>query len=123
MSLTHGWRLPEIYATLPGVISREDDIDTKRQASIDKIKEEYTGVTTYTDGSESEGTRGEDLNYQGDPENSETIHTIQRKGSEFTYEEEVDAMKRTANWISSNFNPKDSQSLCQALFDLGPPNY
>ena len=61
---------------------------------------------------------------RGDPEDPETIHVIQRKGSDFTcsYEEELDAMQTTANWISLNCDSEisimvctDSQSLCQAL--------
>ena len=117
----------EIFATLPGVNSREDDINTKRKSSIDKIKEVNAEITIYTDGSASEGTRkggSAAVITRGDPEDPEAIHVIQRKGSDFTcsYEEELDAMQTTANWISLNCDSEisimvctDSQSLCQAL--------
>ncbi|XP_066931550.1 uncharacterized protein [Clytia hemisphaerica] len=116
----------EIFATLPGTAERMISTQ-KRKSSIDKIKEANTEITIYTDGSASEGTRkggSAAVITRGDPENPETIHVIQRKGSDFTcsYEEELDAMQTTANWISLNCDPEisimvctDSQSLCLAL--------
>ena len=116
-----------VYPFLEGVESRLDEIQIKKEATLARIREVSADIVVYTDGSASQGI------YQGGSgvvitkgtaESPEVIHTIRRKGANYTssYEEEVDGMLTAAVWISlfcqkdaSILICTDSQSLCMAL--------
>ena len=121
----------EVFDELPGVTSREVDIDIRRNAAITRIKEFNADVTIYTDGSATAGTHhggaGAVITV-GDPESPRCIDEIKQKGAPYTssYEEEHFAMRSALEWIvehgedySSVLICTDSQSLCKALLGHG----
>ena len=68
-------------------------------------------LVIYTDGSASRGTSmggAAVVVTDGDPEHPNELHIIERKGSLYTcsYEEEVEAMKEAALWISEKCDPQ-----------------
>ena len=122
----------EIHSELPGITSRNDCIMKKREAALERIKEVNYPLVIYTDGSAMNGIRmggAAAVITEGDPEAPNELHTIEKKGALFTcsYEEEVEAMKEAAVWISENCDRQtkvmictDSQSLCMAMKSLNP---
>ena len=117
----------ELFPEMPGVKSRDDDVDNKREASIKRIDELRGDIVIYTDGSADAGcARGGSAAVvtMGDAAYPEKIDVIRRKGAAHTssYEEECQAMGDALTWTAENCDHEcrvvictDSQSLCKAL--------
>ena len=122
----------KVFPELEGVTSRLEREEVKREAAIRRIREVDAPVVIYTDGSAHRGTiRGgaAAVITTGDPESMEVITTLEARGADFTcsYEEELEAMKMAAQWITENSEEQetimvctDSQSLCLALQSYNP---
>ena len=117
----------ELHPEMPGVTSRDDDIDVKRDASMRRIDELRGDIVIYTDGSAEAGcVRGGSAAVitVGDAIHPEKIDVIRRRGASHTssYEEECQALGDALAWTAENcgFGCRvvictDSQSLCKAL--------
>ena len=116
-----------IFSTLPGIESKNADQQHILESALTQIRSFNPTYTIYTDGSASSGTTNGGAGVvlsTGDPSELITNDTLKVKGAKFTssYEEEVRAMERAAEWIAENTEEADtvvigtdSQSLCQAL--------
>ena len=122
----------QVEPKLEGVTSRLEPEAVKKEASLRRIRQIGNPVVVYTDGSASGGTRmggAAMVASEGDPENPTFFHSEGRKGALFTcsYEEEVEAMRLAAVWITENREINepitictDSQSLCMAIKNFNP---
>ena len=120
-------KLFTLYRTLPGITSREDPVEKKREAAIKRINELAADLIVYTDGSATAGCRAggaASVATIGEARYPEKIHCIRTKGAAFTssFEEECQAFKDTMRWLAENAVEysrvlvcTDSQSLCKAL--------
>ena len=82
-----------IFDDVPGIRSRADDVELKKEASLIQINEFSVKYTIYTDGSASEGRReggAAAVVTTGDPANPSVMDTIKARGRALTcsYEEE-----------------------------------
>ena len=89
-----------LYPTLPGITSREDPVEKKREAAIKRIEELAADLTVYTDRSATAGCRAggaASVATIGEARYPEKIHCIRTKGAAFTssFEEECQAFKDT----------------------------
>ena len=125
-----------ISTSVPGITSRADDNNIKRQCSLSTIISYQADYVVYTDGSASGGTRNGGaaaVVTRGSPYQPEVITIIKAKGRTFTssYEEEAAAMVTALSWTGTNANHHsftvlfctDSKSLCQALMPSHPRTF
>ncbi|XP_066934379.1 uncharacterized protein [Clytia hemisphaerica] len=113
--------------TLPGIENKLVDGQLILEAASTQIRSFNPTRTIYTDGSATSGTTDGGAGVvltTDDPEDIRQTRILRIKGAKFTssYEEEVCAMERAAEWIAENAKEEDvivigtdSQSLCQAL--------
>ena len=116
-----------IFDTVPGIKSRNDDQLSKRTAAINRIRELSGDYIIYTDGSASKGRLdggAAAVVTIGDAEEPITVDTLTERGRALTcfYEEEACAMLLATNWIAEHCSQTtkilictDSKSLCQKL--------
>ena len=117
-----------ISTSVPGITSRADDNNIKRQCSLSTIISYQADCVVYTNGSASGGTRNGGaaaVVTRGSPHQPEVVAIIKAKGRTFTssYEEETAAMESALSWTRTNANHHsftilfctDSKSLCEAL--------
>ena len=117
----------EVHSELEGISSTSESEPVKREAALNRIRQVNAPIVIYTDGSAHGGTRMDGaamVAMDGDLEMTNVLHTIERKGALYTcsYEEEIEAMKMTAKWITENCERDDNilictdcQSQCMAL--------
>ena len=122
-----------ISTSVPGITSRADDNNIKRQCSLSTIVSYQADYVVYTDGSASGGTRNGGaaaVVTRGSPLQPDVVTIIKTKGRTFTssYEEEAAAMESALSWTLTNANHHsitvlfctDSKSLCEALISSHP---
>ena len=122
-----------ISTSVPGITSRADDNNIKRQSSLSTIISYQADYVVYTDGSASGGTRNGGaaaVVTRGSPHQPEVVAIIKAKGRTFTgsYEEEAAAMEPALSWTRTNANHHsftvllctDSKSLCEAIISSHP---
>ena len=125
-----------ISTSVPGISSRADDNNIKRQCSLSTIITYQADYVIYTDGSASGGTRNGGaaaVVTRGSPHQPEVVAIIKAKGRTFTssYEEEAAAMESALSWTRTNANHlsftvlfcTDSKSLCEALISSHPRTF
>ena len=125
-----------ISTSVPGITSRADDNNIKRQCSLSTIISYQADYVVYTDGSASGGTRNGGaaaVVTRGSPYQPEVVTIIKAKGRTFTssYEEEAAAMESALSWTLTNANHHsitilfctDSKSLCEALISSHPQTF
>ena len=125
-----------ISTSVPGITSRADDNNIKRQCSLSTIISYQADYVVYTDGSASGGTRNGGaaaVVTRGSPYQPEVVTIIKAKGRTFTssYEEEAAAMVSALSWTRTNANHHsftvlfctDSKSLCEALISSHPRTF
>ena len=98
-----------ISTSVPGITSRADDNNIKRQCSLSTIISYQADYVVYTDGSASGGTRNGGaaaVVTRGCPYQPEVVTIIKAKGCTFTssYEEEAAAMVSALSWTRTNAN-------------------
>ena len=125
------WSTPRrnltVNSTLDGTTGK-DDSESNKQAAVEKfINDTNPNMVIYTDGSASGGTSNGGAGIviaNNDPRNLVIKQTITVKGASLTcsYEEELQAMLSTSEWIRDHCNRHqsilvmtDSKSLCDAL--------
>ena len=125
-----------ISTSVPGITSRADDNNIKRQCSLSTIISYQADYVVYTNGSASGGTRNGGaaaVVTRGSPHQPEVVTIIKTKGRTFTssYEEEAAAMESALSWTLTNANHHsftvlfctDSKSLCEALISSHPRTF
>ena len=126
-----------ISTSVPGITSRADDNNIKRQCSLSTIISYQADYVIHTDGSASGGgTRNGGAAAavtRGSPYQSEVVTIIKTKGRTFTssYEEEAAAMVSALSWTRTNANHHsftvlfctESKFLCQALMSSHPRTF
>ena len=125
-----------ISASVPGITSRADDNNIKRQCSLSTIISYQADYVVCTNGSASGGTRNGGaaaVVTRGSPYEPEVVTIIKAKGRTFTssYEAEAVAMVSGLSWTRTNANHHsftvlfctDSKSLCQALMSSHPRTF
>ena len=126
-------RTERISTSVPGITSRADSNNIKRQCSLSTIVSYQADYVVYTDGSASGGTRNGGaaaVVTRGSPLQPDVVTIIKTKGRTFTssYEEEAAAMESALSWTLTNANHHsitvlfctDSKSLCEALISSHP---
>ena len=125
-----------ISTSVPGITSRADDNNIKRQCSLSTIISYQVDYVVYTDGSAS----GEPRNggaaaviTRGSPHQPEVVAIIKAKGRTFTssYEEEAAGMESALSWTRTNANHHsftvlfctDSKYLCESLISSHPRTF
>ena len=106
-----------ISTSVPGITSRADDNNIKRQCSLSTIISYQADYVVYTDGSASGGTR------------NGGAAAVATRGS--PYQEEAAAMVSALSWTRTNANHHsftvlfctDSKSLCEALISSHPRTF
>ena len=137
--LHHGSKAPLILdesPPVPGITSRADDNNIRRQCSLSTIISYQPDYVVYTDGSASGGTRNRGaaaVDTRGSPHQPEVVTIIKAKGCTFTssYGDEAAAMVSVLSWTRTNANHHsftvlfctDSKSLCQALMPSHPRTF
>ena len=130
------WSTPRrnltVNSTLDGTTGKDDSESNKQAAAEKFIHDTNPNMVIYTDGSASGGTSNGGAGIviaNNDPRNLVIKHTINIKGASLTcsYEEEVQAMLTTCEWIREHCNRHksvlvmtDSKSLCDALKSHNP---
>ena len=125
-----------ISTSVPGITSRDDDNNLKRQCSLSAIISYQADYVVYTDGSASGGTRNGGaaaVVTRGSPHQPEVVTIIKAKGRTFTsfYGEEAAAMESALPWTRTNGNHHsfivlfctDSKPLCEALISSHPRTF
>ena len=125
-----------ISTSVPGITSRADDNNIKRQCSLSTIISYQADYVVYTDGSASGGTKtggAAAVVTRGSPLQPDVVTIIKTKGRTFTssYEEEAAAMESGLSWTLTNANHHsitvlfctDSKSLCEALISSHPRTF
>ena len=126
-----------ISTSIPGITSRTDDNNIKRQCTLSTIISYQADYVVYTDGSASGGTRNGGaaaVVTRVSPHQPEVVTIIKAKGRTFTssYEEEAAAVMVSAlSWTRTNANHHsftvlfctDSKPLCQALMSSHPQTF
>ena len=126
-------RTERISTSVPGITSRADSNNIKRQCSLSTIVSYQADYVVYTNGSASGGTRNRGtaaVVTRGFPLQPDVVTIIKTKGRTFTssYEEEAAAMESALSWTRTNANHHsftvlfctDSKSLCEALISSHP---
>ena len=98
-----------ISTSVPGITSRADDNNIKRQCSLSTMISYQADYVVYTNGSASGGTRNGGaaaVVTRGSPYQPEVVTIIKAKGCTFTssYEEEAAAMVSALSWTHTNAN-------------------
>ena len=125
-----------ISTSVPGITSRADDNNIKRQCSLSTIISYQAYYVVYTDRYASGGTRNwgaAAVITRGSPHQPEVVAIIKTKRRTFTssYEEEAAAMNSALSWTCTNANHHsftilfctDSKSLCEALISSHPRTF
>ena len=130
------WKPPAdivVFDEVPGVASRDDDMELKRLAAEAQLDSHNADLVIYTDGSADGGARDGGAGVvitRGMAARPTVLKTIQVKGAARTCscEEEVEAAKRAVRWICEESDADadttvviatDSQSMCKALLAHG----
>ena len=125
-----------ISTSVPGITSRADDNNIKRQFSLSTIVSYQADYVVYTNGSASGGTRyggAAAVVTRGSPLQPGVVTITKTKGRTFTssYEEEAAAIESGLSWTFTNANHHsitvlfctDSKSLCEALISSHPRRF
>ena len=125
-----------ISTSVPGITSRADDNDIKRQCSLSTINSYQADYVAYIDGSASGGTRNGGaaaVVTRRSPLQPDVVTIIKTKGRTFTSscEEEAAAMESALTWTLTNANHHsltvlfctDNKSLCEALISSHPRTF
>ena len=126
----------QISTSVPGITSRADDNNIKRQCSLSTIISYQADYVVYNNGSATGGTRNGGaaaVVTRGSLHQYEVVTIIKIKGRTFTssYEEEATAMESALSWTITNANHHsftllfctDSKSLCEALISSHPRTF